>query len=1207
MSPIVAPGKPEHICKSCPLSSIGRGFVLPDGPVTSPVLLVGEAPGETEATSGRPFDGVAGKLLDRLLRGAGLDRGQFRVANTISCQPPKNYLAGAPWEMKAISSCSPLLEEEIKKTSPRVIVALGNVALRRLTGLSGISRYRGFPIRHPSGAWVLPTYHPSALLPRKGQKENAKLTGLVLTDFLRAMAIATDGFHPDSPHYTLDPRPDTAAVWATEFENALFRGEAKYLSWDIETPGKMKTKEEEDLDADSDDDDDDSLWSTQIIRIGFSYRPGHAMSIPWRPEYLPVIKRLLINPEVEQITWNGYSFDIPVVELNGIQPVAKVIHDGMWAWHMLQSDLPRGLEAVASVYAPEIGPWKHLSKAQPAHYNAIDADAALRNFLGTRKDLEKNDQWKIYQTHVLDLYPILFEAGRVNGVSIDRIAQDELRRILVAERDRLLCEAQRLVPTRPGKKRPKLYTKEKNSRSPMVPVEGIRKVSKCNQCGKLRVNKAHTKKCFGSEIIKIEEKATFWRWAPKWEELDSETLLQAIDEVGFNPDSTQQMQAYANLHGHKVGVDYKTGKAQLNKKVRQSLMKRYGFSHPIYHVSGKLALVKKSLGTYVIGFEPDRKGKIYTTYTLKASTGRLTSRRVNLQNVSHDSRLEHADAIRRTIVPVDPGWMFIECDSSAIEAVCTGFYMNDPDYIRLAHLGIHDYVTCLELGKEFLPEAIGEYRKDKAYEQARDRNKRVVHGCWTKDAEVLTPTGWVTFKDYDWTTPIAEWNPDDRTVEFLSPSGRYQRYHQGEMIRLVGSNFHALVTPDHGFPVLTPAGNVRRYAAKTLPKANSMPVVGTLNTGRVVAPSQIRKLVAIAADGSICGNVARFHLKKSRKITQLKRLGGEFICKSIDRPGAEHWKLVGLPEGLTEDKQFDLTYLLSLELWAREVFLDELPLWDGDGDRIYRTSIESQARIVQTIAHVSGRKVTLGYRPPSKGSFGTRGYWEVRFSKEKKNVDIALESLTRTKIEDFSGEIFCPVTRHGFFLVREAGNICVSGNTSYGMSPKMMCMVYPETFKTEREAAYAQDRVLRAVPRLAQWQHETRLAAHRSTYLQNPWGYRHYYYQVFNKDKSGNVINGPDAKRVVAFLPQSSAAAIMKDTILIIGGSKFKPYMPANLSVHDSICLQVPKGLVDETVEWLAETMTRPIELMGGLRIGCEVKVGKNWGDLEKVKKVSFS
>lgn len=905
--PIIAPGKPAEICGLCPLSSIGKGFVLPDGPVTSPVLLVGEAPGEEEAKQGVPFVGTAGKLLDRLLRGAGLDRGTFRVANTLCCHPPKNYLSGAPWEHKAIASCSPFLEEEIKKTSPKVIVALGNTAFRRLTGLSGITRYRGFPIKHSSsGAWVLPTYHPSFLLPRKGQKESAKLTGLVLMDLLRATEIARDGFRPADFHYVLDPRPDNAAIWATEFENALFRGEAKYLSWDIETPGKMKTRDEEDLDAE-DEDSDDGIWSTQIIRIGFSYRPGYALSIPWRAEYLPVIKRLLQNPQAEHVTWNGYSFDCPVVEQNNLIPNAKCIHDGMWAWHTLQSDLPRGLEPVTSVFAPEIGPWKHLSTAQPAFYNAIDADAALRNFLGTKKELEKNDQWEIYQKHVVDLYPILFEAGRINGVSIDRLAQDDLRRILVADRDRLLRQAQTYVPERPGKKGPKLYTKEKNTRSPMVAVGGIRKVAKCNQCGKLRVTKTHAKKCIGSTILKIDQAATFWKWQPKWDELEGDQLLQAIDEVGFNPVSTKQLQDYARKHGHKLGVDYKTGKEQLNKRARKQLIKKHGATHPIYALAQELQDITKSLGTYVVGFAPDKKGKIYTTYTLNASTGRLTSRNKNLQNVSHDSRLGHAEAIRRTIVPL-AGHVFVECDSSAIEAVCTGFFMEDPEYITLARTGVHDYVTCLELGKEFNPAFITEYRKDQAYEQARDRNKRVVHG------------------------------------------------------------------------------------------------------------------------------------------------------------------------------------------------------------------------------------------------------------------------------------------------------------TSYGMSPKMMVMVYGEIFRTEREAAYAQDRFLRAVPRLGKWQHEVRLAAHRTTYLQNPWGYRHYYYQVFTKDRSGMVVNGPDAKRVVAFLPQSSAAAIMKDTILEIGKSEeWRKFMPANLSVHDSICLQVPPEKVDEAVEYLATLMTRPIPLMNNLRIGCEVKVGPNWADLKKVKKVDVN
>ena len=901
----VAVGKPVDPCQRCPLGLVGKGFVRGDGPFPAKILVVGEAPGETEAREGRPFVGPAGRMFDSLLRRAGLDRSPFRVANTICCQPPKNYLVGAPWEQDALASCYPLLEEEIAKTRPQVIVALGNTALKRLTGLTGISRLRGFPIRHSSGAWVMPTYHPSFLLPRRGQKESAKLMGLVRLDLRRALDMAERGFALDRSVYALDPTPDEAAVWATGFEAALRAGRAQYLSWDIETPGKLEASQEEDLDSEEDDPEEspqDEYGSTQILRVSFAYLPGVAMSIPWRPEYGAVIRRLLGNPEVRHVTWNGFAFDVPIVALNNVA-IRGTVYDGMWAWHLLQSDLPRGLEAVASVYAPELGPWKHLGASDPAYYNAKDADAALRNFLGIEGELRDRGTWGLYERHVVELYPILFRAGRQHGVLVDQAYQRALRIELEAERDTLFRQAQRAVA--PELRRQKLYVRPPKGRTEeVVPVRVQASVKVCAGCGKVRPVKTHFTKgpcSLGAKVELRDLEVERWHWQPPWETLHGEALLDAVSQAGFNPVSSKQMLDYAKAHGHAVGKDYKTGKPQFDKQTRKRLIKAHGEKHPIYGISQKLQDLTKTLGTYVVGFAPDRQGKIYTTYSFSPSTARLASRNKNLQNVSnHAQNNPYAPRIRRQLV-AKPGHVFVEADSAAIEAVLTGHFQGDLAYIELARQGVHDFVTCKELGREFDPALLGAYKKDPLYKVARERNKRVVHG------------------------------------------------------------------------------------------------------------------------------------------------------------------------------------------------------------------------------------------------------------------------------------------------------------TNYGMTPKMMVKVYPEAFRTEWEAKHAQDRYFECCPRLAPWQHEIRLTAHRQGYIQNPWGYRHYFNQVFVKNDKGEIVHGPDAKRVVAFLPQSSAAAFMRDSLLLLGQSKWLAYAPAMVSIHDSICLEVPEGAVEDAKQWLVGVLTRPVSELGGLRIGCEVKVGPNWAEMQVV------
>ena len=899
---MLAPGKPAT-CEGCPLSLIGKGFVRGDGPSPADILIVGEAPGEHEAKTGKPFVGQAGRMLDNLLSKAGLDRATFRVANTICCQPPKNYLSGAVYEDKAIAHCAQYLNAEIAATKPKVIIALGGIALKRLQDIhTKITVVRGFPLKHSSGAWIVPTYHPSFMLPRAGQKDTAKLTGIVLLDLKRAVDIATHGFTRPEPAYTMDPSPEEAFMWATAFENACLRGDVQYLSWDIETPGKLKA-------ADENESDDELPLSKTITRIGFSYKPGVALSIPWQAPYMPAIRKLLEYP-CPQVTWNGFAFDIPIVKANGINLPADHQYDGMWAWHLLQSDLPRGLQAVASVYCPEVGPWKHLFDVDMPFYNSQDADVALRIMIGVERDLRTRGAWDLYKRHVVDLFPIVFEAGRLHGVHVDIEQQQTLAKELTAAIHANLREAQAVVPDE--LKTVKLYKKPPKGKT-VTPFSIVPTVLVCSGCGKKRppLPKNHHDRpgpCKGQWWNDLDAlPTTVYRWTPDWNTIPDDQLEDVVAVAGFNPVSTKQLIKYAKHHKHPIGENYKTGSDQLDRTVRDRLIKKYGVAHPIYALSKDAAEASKAMGTYVSGYRPDASGRIYTSYTFAPSTGRLSSRNVNLQNVARGGNNRWAPMIRKAIIP-PPGHVFVEADSSAIEAVLTGYFMEDPDYINLARLGIHDYVTCHKLDIPFDPSRTSELRKDPRYEALREVAKRTVH------------------------------------------------------------------------------------------------------------------------------------------------------------------------------------------------------------------------------------------------------------------------------------------------------------LTNYGGTPKMMVMAAPHVFTSEKLAVDMQATYFAACPKLGPWQHDVRLQAHRQTYLQNPWGYRHYFYAVFARNWNADtgavtIVPGTDSKRVVAFLPQSSAAAIMRDTLLLVGQSEWRPYTPAILSIHDSVCLAVPDddATVGRAVTWLADTMTRPIPELGGLRIGCEVKVGKSWDDMHKV------
>ncbi len=116
---------------------------------------------------------------------------------------------------------------------------------------------------------------------------------------------------------------------------------------------------------------------------------------------------------------------------------------------------------------------------------------------------------------------------------------------------------------------------------------------------------------------------------------------------------------------------------------------------------------------------------------------------------------------------------------------------------------------------------------------------------------------------------------------------------------------------------------------------------------------------------------------------------------------------------------------------------------------------------------------------------------------------------------------------------------------------------------------------------------------------------------MFQKDREGNISLGGDANKAIGFLPQSSAACFMMDNLLLLWGALVEvggeDWLPANCVVHDSYLLAVPPERVEWAMATLARILTRPIAEMGGLRVGCEMSTGANWGDMQTAQIVGVS
>jgi uracil-DNA glycosylase len=155
-------------CTACPLHAHATQTVFGEGPSHAVLMLVGETPGDQEDLQGRPFVGPAGKLLDRCLEAAGIDRRSAYVTNAVKhfkwVPRGKKRLHAKPGSME-IRACRPWVEAEIALVRPKVLLCLGATAAQALLGPGfRVSIDRGRLVASPLAPFVLATVHPSSLL-----------------------------------------------------------------------------------------------------------------------------------------------------------------------------------------------------------------------------------------------------------------------------------------------------------------------------------------------------------------------------------------------------------------------------------------------------------------------------------------------------------------------------------------------------------------------------------------------------------------------------------------------------------------------------------------------------------------------------------------------------------------------------------------------------------------------------------------------------------------------------------------------------------------------------------------------------------------------------------------------------------------------------------------------------------------------------------
>lgn len=183
-------------CHACELWERGTQTVFGEGSKHARLMLIGEQPGDQEDKVGRPFVGPAGKLLDRALEAAGINRDDVYVTNVVkhfNWEPRGKWRIHKKPRPQHIAACRPWLDIEFAIVKPRAVICLGATAAQALLGAAfRVTQHRGELIDWPLAPIVLATVHPSSLLRAPDEETRHRETERFIEDLrLVARALST--------------------------------------------------------------------------------------------------------------------------------------------------------------------------------------------------------------------------------------------------------------------------------------------------------------------------------------------------------------------------------------------------------------------------------------------------------------------------------------------------------------------------------------------------------------------------------------------------------------------------------------------------------------------------------------------------------------------------------------------------------------------------------------------------------------------------------------------------------------------------------------------------------------------------------------------------------------------------------------------------------------------------------------------------------
>ena len=599
--------------------------------------------------------------------------------------------------------------------------------------------------------------------------------------------------------------------------------------------------------------------------------------------------------------------------------------------------------------------------------------------------------------------------------------------------------------------------------------------------------------------------------------------------------------------------------------------------------------------------------KIYPSFNITARTGRTTCSNPNLQQIPQDKNV-------RNLIEARPGWKIIEQDFSQIELRVASMFSGDANMQ-------HAYQSGSDLHSKTTELLFGDTSHLSPQEQKRKRTQ--AKSCFSGDTEILTENGFVEFKMYDGTTPVAQYNIESQEISYVEPLD-FRMIPNQKVCVFENENTSLKLTPNH--ECIIQVQNGKKYMKKVPFEdlaGHGQSKYAWVNAGYYnydkcyfIKDDLTRLVACFVADGSYSASRTqlRFGFTKKRKIKRFKEM--------VDRLGIEYDEKV---QGKLKITYFTITNFEYVTLMKRYctadktllkpamtelnplVYLEEASHWDGHVNHTNLITVSSTnlstLESMQIMAVQSGVRARLYKVKDERGNVSDT--WTLSYNLNKKPLsrfeskDIDLRTHHNT-----NHNVYCVTVPEHNIVIRHNGKVSIQGNCNFGFLYGMSAKTFVDYAKgynlnlSLEDSDQLRNNFFEAYPRLLPWHEECKQYARKNGHTWSPIGRKRFLPDINSSNWSdrGSAERQSINSGVQGFASDMCISAL-SDIVFsdIIDHERCKVLG----SVHDAILFEVKDDYVDEVVPMIKEMMEHPSIIEGidiPIPIIADVEVAQAWG-----------